>query len=99
MADSTGKLSQAEIDQVVAWMAKHGAADKICPVCGSNTWFVGHHLVQPLTLAINRVQFGGLGYPFVTIMSTPCGYTIFMNAVLMGLVPASQPESPNPPPP
>ena len=59
----------------------------VCPLCGSDKWFIGEHLVQPFT--VNRrghLQAGGVTYPQVMVISEPCGYTMFINAVAVGVM-------------
>ncbi len=90
MPDDNGLLSSAEKERVIAWMQKHETGEFVCPVCKKKDWLIGDHLVQPITLGQKgSVQFGGIGYPQVMFVSVPCGLTIFMNAVIMGILPGS----------
>jgi hypothetical protein len=91
MADSAGALTEAQRKEIAEKLDKiwTGSA-KNCPICGSNQWLVGQHLVQPITLKDNALQLGGTGYPQIMLISRPCGYTLFFNAVIFGVVP---PES------
>jgi hypothetical protein len=99
MPDATGMLTKEDYDKLAAWFAKFNRPFPNCPVCGSDKWTYGAHLLQPLTLGGGgQIQFGGIGYPQVTIVSTPCGYTIFINAVIAGLLPPAPPSAPPPPP-
>lgn len=87
MPDTQGKLTQAEIQAVQAWMTKQGTGLHICPVCSSGQWTIGEFIVQPLVVSGGGVpQMGGIGYPNVLLLS-PCGYTRYMNAVIMGILP------------
>jgi hypothetical protein len=94
MADKDGKLSQEEKKVVVQWIARHQSATKnLCPICNSDKWIIGDHLVQPLTLSGDKgIMLGGVGYPQVLLISDPCGYTRFFNAVLMGVAAAAPKE-------
>jgi ribosomal protein S27AE len=94
MPDQSGKLTEEEKAQVLAWVAEKGkAGNPNCPVCGSPNWLLADHLVQPITLGANRsLLLGGIGYPQVMLVSTVCGYTRFLNAVVLGLIPPTAPE-------
>jgi hypothetical protein len=85
MSDAHGKLTQAEKDQIRDWVLKWKMAP--CPVCGKRDWVVGDHVVQPVTIGAGKtLQLGGEGYPQVMLISTECGYTLFLNAVIVGIV-------------
>src|SRR5882724_5995148 len=96
MPDKDGKLTEDDKSIVQVWVKKHGEGkDKLnpfCPICGSADWFVADHLVQPVTIGANHgLMLGGVGYPQVMLVSLPCGYTRFLNAVVLGLFPAGTP--------
>jgi len=86
MPDAEGKLTAEDHKYVQDWMAKQGAGNHPCPICGKTQWTIGQHLVHPSTIGGGGVtQFAGVRYPNVILLS-PCGYTRYMNAVLIGLV-------------
>ena len=94
MTDAEGKLTAAEKKQIQDWLAGVGWATRLggCPVCGDNKWTIADHIVQPITRgAGNALNLGGPGYPHVMLISNKCGYTIFLNAVMIGLL-QDQPE-------
>lgn len=94
MPGPDGKLTPEEKTKAVVWF---GQRHKLhCQVCGNNNWVVGDHLVQPITLGPNmNLMLGGIvGYPQVMRVCTICGHTMFFNAVIMGILPASSPEAP-----
>jgi hypothetical protein len=45
-------------------------------------------------VAGGNVNFGGIGYPQLMLISAPCGFTVYLNAVLMGLSAPFEPEKP-----
>lgn len=89
MPDSEGKLTEEEFEKVKAWMARFVATDRPCSVCGTKGWTMLPRLVQPVTLGgAFVIQLGGLeGYPNVGLVCNTCGYTRYLNAVIMGIVP------------
>ena len=88
MPDQDGKLTEAEKLKVLNLVKKPGLFGHVkCPVCSSTEWLIADHLVQAATLgANNSVQLGGIGYPFSMAIS-PCGHTLFFNAVVLGFLP------------
>lgn len=92
MPDETGKLTQEEYAKVNTWLTSFGKAPFICPTCGSDTWAIGPHLIQPLTLGKDlAMQLGGTGYPMVALVSQRCGYVMLFSAVMAGVVAAVPP--------
>jgi hypothetical protein len=96
--DATGKLTLEEKQRASDWINRHWRGQsQACPICGSNQWTLADHLVQPVTVgAHNALLLGGTSYPHVLVISPTCGYTMMLNAVIIGLVPRgdspAQPE-------
>ncbi len=87
MPDSTGKLSKKEKLTIIDNFEHRGWPPFKCPICRSDEWTVGDHLVQPLAVGCyNQVLFKGAAYPQVMLISKQCGYTMFINAVMAGIV-------------
>jgi hypothetical protein len=98
MPDKNGLLTSDEKERIAKRIESMwtGSA-RNCPICGSNQWLVGDHLVQPVTLGPNNsLMLSGPGYPQVMLIST-CGHTLFFNAVILGVLPAQQEGTPAPP--
>jgi predicted RNA-binding protein with TRAM domain len=90
MPDESGKLTPDEKTKVVAWLTSFGRPAPACPICGSENWQISDHLVQPVTLGPKvTLLLSGIGYPQVGIVSVPCGYTMFVNAVMAGVLPGA----------
>lgn len=89
MPDNTGKLSAEEKALISNWLLEKWGPNRVCPMCGKFNWSIGDHIVQPITLDGNRgLMLGaGVGYPQIMLISNDCGYTVFINAVMIGLVP------------
>lgn len=99
MPDQEGKLTTEERQRIIAWLEQYPkSVDAKCPVCGSETWMIAERLVQPVTLGTGvSLQLGGPGYPMVLLISNPCGYTRFLNAVMIGgLLPPAAESKKNP---
>jgi hypothetical protein len=100
MADPDGKLSEDEKQLFAKWLVSQGIPPPVCPLCGSREWAIADHLVQPLTLggAQRSIQLSGIGYPQVMLISAKCGHTLFVNAVVAGLLPQHKVQSAIPTP-
>jgi hypothetical protein len=89
MPDEKGKLTEEDFTKIRMWLTSFGLPAPHCPFCGSDQWSIGPHLVQPVTLGpAYQLQLGGfIGYPQIAVVSTKCGHTMFINAVVAGLLP------------
>jgi hypothetical protein len=88
MPDRSGKLTELEKQTIRHWLESHWKQPMPCPFCGDPSWVIADHLVQPITLGENQdLMMGvGVGYPQVMIISPQCGYTVLLNAVMLGIV-------------
>lgn len=89
MAEETAALTGEQKKAIADKLNQLWQGAKQCPVCGQAQWTVGDHLVTPTTLGPNNsVMLGGLSYPQVMVISNACGYTMFFNAIVLGVVPS-----------
>ncbi len=91
MPDKDGLLTNEERKKVSDWLAKYPASpSQACPICANAEWMLAERIVQPVNLGPGMgMQLGGAaGYPQVMLIS-PCGYTRYVNAVLIGLLPGA----------
>jgi len=94
MPNETGNLTPEEYTKVNAWLTSFGRTPMICPVCGGDTWSIGPHLIQPVTLGKDlELKLGGTGYPMVALVSQRCGYVMLFSAVMVGIVAAVPPPA------
>jgi hypothetical protein len=87
MPNAGGKLSDGEKTDIQVKINElwRGSA-KNCPICGSNQWFLGDHIVESPIITEGVRGFGAGAYPAVMLISRPCGYTLFFNAVILGVL-------------
>jgi hypothetical protein len=66
-----------------------------CPFCGDSTWVIADHIVQPITLGANQnlLLGGNVGYPQIMVISAGCGFTAFLNAVVLKIAPPAEPSA------
>jgi hypothetical protein len=88
MPDNSGALTPEEKQKVNAWFQQNWHLTS-CPISGHQNWVLGDHIVQPVTHA-GGVVIGGVSYPQIMVICGGCGYTVYMNAVIAGVVPGVQ---------
>ena len=95
MPDSHGNLTPDDKSTVLTWLQSRWTVAKTCPVSGHNDWMIGDHVVQPITISgQGAARSKGLGYPQVMLICDGCGYTMYFNAVKIGLgAPSSADQS------
>ena len=84
MPDSSGRLTPEEKETVRQWIDSNWTGSDFCPISGHNDWIIVDHIVRPIA---GSTLLSGSNYPQVMLVCQGCGYTIYFNAVLMGLVP------------
>jgi hypothetical protein len=88
MPEQSGALTHEETKKITDWIFQHWKAQsKTCPVCTSNAWTVGPYLVDVRSrVPGGGVIVGGPVYPEAVLVCLVCGYTMFFNALTMGVV-------------
>jgi hypothetical protein len=88
--------------------AKWAGRSDACPICGNTHWIIGDRFVTTTNIASNGgIMLGGSVFPMIALISSGCGYTRLMNAIILGLFPnplgrpveEDAPAVPSPPPP
>lgn len=88
----TGALSQEEKQKFLNWLNEKGRMNPSCPVCGTNNWGVGDHIVQSLPFTPNGLVLGGTSYPSALLVCNNCAFTRSFMAVPIGLMPTPPKE-------
>lgn len=91
-------MTEEERLKVLQWLKEHWTESNKCPISGHNMWQLAEHLVYPLTYTGRGILVGGPTYPQVMLICGGCGYTIYLNAAMMGLVPPLEAPKPEPEP-
>ena len=79
-------LEGSQLDTIKEWIEEH-APLLTCAGCGSNQWAIQNELafsllVEPQDGSINYKK----GYPMVAVNCKNCGYTVFFNAIQLGIM-------------
>jgi len=64
------------------WIDKHWRHSRNCPICMHNNWL----LMTKIWQLPQFHQEGDTNLPVISLMCNVCGYTIFFNAIAVGLV-------------
>lgn len=86
--ENTGAFTDAGVDKkaVQKWLQQKWTGPASCPISGDNNWTVADDFVQPMKYSTGGLSIGGRGYPLVMVVCSTCGYTLFLNAIVMGLL-------------
>lgn len=88
MPDYEGRLDEGEYNFVLGKLEQFRPGLRArCPVSGDTNWIVGDYLVHTPTHTGQWPVVGGPAYLYVQVICQSCGYTMFLNAVLFGLIP------------
>lgn len=79
-------LSISQLDSVKQWIESHSPILN-CSGCGGREWAIQSELAFTLLIDSKNGQINhGKGYPMVAITCKNCGYTVFFNAIQIGLL-------------
>jgi predicted nucleic-acid-binding Zn-ribbon protein len=84
----------SNVQKIIEWINSKWQGEKTCPICKNNKWNISETLVEVREFHGGSIVIGGVSQviPLIPITCVVCGYTIFFNAVLAGLVPVLQPQ-------
>ena len=88
MPDTNGALSQSEKEKIAEWLNSKNSFGTDCPLCHSKRWSIGDHVVAPSLINAAGVGLGAYPYPQAMLISE-CGYTMYLNLVVVGIIPRS----------
>lgn len=80
MPGSDGRLTKQEKDRIIGWLNEKGK-NHACPVCLSNNWTVGDHLLSGMVSHGANLVLGGPQYPQFFLVCGNCFYTRHFMAV------------------
>ena len=93
MPDKQGELTDAEKQTIVDWLKERvPEGPPNCAVCAKKDWFVGDILVAPLHYDGKGIKLGGAVYPNAVLVCKNCANTVFLNAIMMGIIPPKEEE-------
>lgn len=93
MPDQQGRWTADENKFLAAWVSENLGTFR-CPVSGSIKWTVTAHAVTSGGLVSGQgegIVLGGPIYPMVTVTCNHCGYNLYFNALVVGVIAKSRP--------
>lgn len=78
------KLNDDQMNSVINHLTELNPKGFCCPICGGKEWNVGRVLVE--TREFSGGYFGGTIAPYVPLTCSKCYNTMFLNAILLGIV-------------
>lgn len=86
MPGDDGVLTPAEKQTISKWLNEK-SRNYFCPVCNSNNWAIGDHLLSGMVYHGGGLIIGGASYPQFFLVCQNCAYTRnFMAVPVLGLV-------------
>ncbi len=90
MPDEDGRFTQEDNARITDWFKEKWKRGYSCPICAVQNWGVEEYLANAPIVHIPRHSFAppeltGRTYPFVLVICNNCGYTMFLNAVSIGV--------------
>ena len=80
-------LTTAQRERLRNWIeSKSGGSTSPCPICGTNNWGMGAHLLTGLRLSPGVTSLAAPQYPVALIHCTNCFYVQQFMAVPIGLL-------------
>jgi hypothetical protein len=90
MPSTFGELDALEREKAERWLQEKWPISA-CPFHGPTVWQIGN-LVQTIPYSGGDFNLGGPTYPLLSVICMTCGYTVFVNAVIAGVVSSSSPS-------
>ena len=85
MPNYNGVLTEEERTKLDAWYKNKWKMNR-CPVCNQGNWSLADHVVMPMTYTGVGLSIGGEGYPQIMVECQNCGYTLYFNAITVGIL-------------
>jgi predicted nucleic-acid-binding Zn-ribbon protein len=68
------------------WISDHWHGSSECPVCGANDWLVSDKLLEIREYRKGNIDSAGEILPLIATTCGGCGYTVFLNAIVAGII-------------
>lgn len=85
------RLSDTESETVIRFLQEKWTKPE-CPFHGKTEWQIDKIVGQVLPYHGGSLVVGGAVFPLVVVTCAQCGYTVFVNAIRVGVVRGDQPN-------
>lgn len=86
------KLAEYRRRQIMKWLNEKWPMAQKCPICQRREWSVGGTIHELRQFHNGSLVVAGSVFPVVPIVCSFCGYTLFFNALKLGLVEETEKE-------
>ncbi len=93
MPDDKGLLSAEDAAKCFKWINDHQPGDVTCAICGTTKWSIAAHVVEVRASTRAAVTIGAPTYPLFQMICSNCGHTLFVNAIIAGVIGPSSSKS------
>lgn len=92
---SSDTLTPEQQAQAQKWLNEHWTT-QACPFHGPTRWQLNIQMTSTPVYTPGRTVLGGSVFPFLVVVCAICGYTVFVSALVVGVLPTpTKPESPD----
>ena len=78
-------VAQEDIQKAIAWIDEHWTGQKACPICQNSRWGIADTVGEVQMMDFNG-DLTGRVCPLVILTCETCGYTLLLNAKVIGLI-------------
>ncbi len=86
MPDAQGKLSSEDKEKIQKWLKEKWKASNLCPISQDNKWIINDYVTTPMNFGGGGMIVGGQVTPQIMMICASCGYTLYFNAMVMGIL-------------
>ena len=80
------RIEDSDIRLIKDWVDSHWEGEPLCAICKNNNWTIGKTIAELRPFLKGKLSMGGFLYPAVIFSCNVCGYTLFFNAIQLGIV-------------
>lgn len=91
-----GSLTPEQLQKAQDWLAAHWER-LACPFHGPTKWILGDSLVGTVGFRAGGIAIGGPTFPLLVVTCSQCGFTAFLNAIVVGIIPPAPSPTPTEP--
>ena len=84
-------MPKIDVDKFIAYLDQKWGT-RPCTMCGQSSWGVNDSVFQLIEFHKGAFIIGGSALPVIPVICKNCGNTVFVNAVVAGIVEPSVPE-------
>lgn len=84
-------MTEAQRTRIMEFMRTRLPQKPPCQLCGRNEWLISDTIWELREFHFGSLVAGGPLFPAVALTCNHCGHTLFISAIVTGVVPAGEP--------